>query len=100
MAEKRVSQPENPRPLRDPAQGTPAGTAPPDISTSEIYERYRRLVARAVEVFGDEFVANRWLTTPQEGLGNRSPLEVAQSKQFLSPELEQILGRLEHGIFP
>jgi uncharacterized protein (DUF2384 family) len=69
------------------------------VTSDEIYERYRHFVARAVDVFGDDLVANRWLTTRQPELGDRSPLEVAQSEDFCTGNLDQILGRLEHGVF-
>ena len=71
----------------------------PPAASDETYQRYRAFVARAVEVFGDELVASEWLRTPQPALENKSPLDVAQEQGFESAPLEQMLGRLEHGVF-
>jgi putative toxin-antitoxin system antitoxin component (TIGR02293 family) len=60
--------------------------------------RLARIVARAVEVFGDESEAKQWLNEPKLALNGRSPLEVVSTE----PGVEQVdimLGRIEHGIF-
>ena len=56
------------------------------------------LVARAVEVLGSRPRALAWLRAPLAGLAGRTPLEVmadAESRQ----QVEDILGRIEHGVF-
>jgi putative toxin-antitoxin system antitoxin component (TIGR02293 family) len=56
------------------------------------------LVARAVEVLGSRPRALAWLRTPLAGLAGRTPLEVmadAEDRQ----QVEDILGRIEHGVF-
>lgn len=60
--------------------------------------RLARIVARAVEVFGDQVEAKQWLNEPKLALNGRSPLEVISTE----PGVEQVdimLGRIEHGIF-
>jgi putative toxin-antitoxin system antitoxin component (TIGR02293 family) len=52
----------------------------------------------AVELFeGDADAATQWLQTPQRGLGGQIPLEFA-STDVGAREVENLIGRLEHGI--
>jgi uncharacterized protein (DUF2384 family) len=60
--------------------------------------RYRHLVARTVEVFGDELKASRWLSLPNPDLSGETPLEAAQKNGYDAQTLEPILIRIEHGI--
>ena len=56
------------------------------------------VVARAVEVLGSKPRALAWLRTPLGGLGGGTPLAamaVAEGRQ----QVEDILGRIEHGVF-
>jgi putative toxin-antitoxin system antitoxin component (TIGR02293 family) len=60
--------------------------------------RLARLVALAEEVFEDAGRAHQWLRQPQRGLGNRVPLAVMHSEAG-SREVEDLLGRIEYGVF-
>lgn len=62
--------------------------------------RASRLYGRTLELFdGDVVAASSWLRTPQRGLGRAVPLELAQTDAG-SREVERLIGRLEHGVFP
>lgn len=61
--------------------------------------RASRLFARAQDLFdGDQEAARGWLTKPQRALGGATPLEIAKT-EVGAREVEQIIGRLEHGVF-
>ncbi|RME73411.1 MAG: DUF2384 domain-containing protein [Verrucomicrobia bacterium] len=60
--------------------------------------RYARLLGRAIEVMGDRDTARRWLTSPQAGLGGEVPLDYAQT-EVGAREVEDLLGRIEHGVY-
>lgn len=70
------------------------GRLQPDES-DRLY-RIVRLYHRAVEVIGEKPGAE-WLTTPKRFLGGQSPLEFADT-EIGAYEVEQALGRLEHGV--
>lgn len=54
---------------------------------------------KAVELFeGDIAAARKWLQTPQTGLGGETPLDFA-STEVGAREVENLIGRLEHGVF-
>lgn len=58
-----------------------------------------RLLTLAVELFeGDKEKAFRWFRNPNRALGNLTPLDMA-STETGSREVENLIGRLEHGIF-
>lgn len=59
--------------------------------------RIIRLYQRAVEVLGEDPAAE-WLTTPKRFLGGKTPLEFADT-EIGAHEIDQALGRLEHGVF-
>jgi len=59
--------------------------------------RLIRLYRRACEVLGED-VAPQWLTTPKHFLGGKTPLEFADT-EIGAHEIDQALGRLEHGVF-
>jgi len=48
---------------------------------------------------GDPAVAADWLTRPQPGLGGAVPIDLAKTG-LGAREVETLLGRLEHGVFP
>ena len=53
----------------------------------------------AIKLFeGDIAGAQKWLETPQPGLGGETPLDFA-STEVGSREVENLIGRLEHGVF-
>jgi putative toxin-antitoxin system antitoxin component (TIGR02293 family) len=61
--------------------------------------RTSRLFARAQDLFdGNQKAARGWLMTPQRALGGAIPLEIAKT-EVGAREVEQIIGRLEQGIF-
>lgn len=67
-------------------------------SESERLVRYQRLLKKAQEVFGDAASAREWLVQPQVGLGNAKPVEFART-EIGAREVENLLGRIEHGVY-
>lgn len=59
--------------------------------------RLARIGAQAAEVLGSEEKAARWLRRPNRALENRVPLELLDS-DIGSRQVEDILGRIEHGV--
>ena len=53
---------------------------------------------RAVEVFGDPALARDWMHERLIALGGRTPLEFCQTEEG-AREVENLLGRIEDGIF-
>jgi Protein of unknown function (DUF2384) len=62
--------------------------------------KYEQLVARAVDVFGDEIKASKWLSLPNSELSGETPLQVAKRDGYDRQVLEPIFTRIEHGIYP
>jgi putative toxin-antitoxin system antitoxin component (TIGR02293 family) len=61
--------------------------------------RTSRLFARAQDLFdGNQEAARAWLMRPQRALGGAIPLEIAKT-EVGAREVEQIIGRLEQGVF-
>ena len=69
-----------------------------DMQESDRLLRYARLYARAEETLGDAASAREWLQTPARALGYVSPLEFAETEAG-GREAENLLGRIEHGVF-
>jgi putative toxin-antitoxin system antitoxin component (TIGR02293 family) len=65
---------------------------------SERVARLMRVYVRAVDVLEDEKRARAWLAKPLRVLGGKTPLSLMASEQG-AREVEQVLGRLENGIF-
>lgn len=83
-------------PERTLARRREAGRLEPDESDRMI--RAARVFARALELFeGDAEGARRWLTTPLRALGNNRPIEFART-DVGAIEVDNLIGRLEHGI--
>ena len=58
-----------------------------------------RLFAQTFELFeGDTEAGMRWFTSPNRALGGLSPIEAAATETG-SREVENLIGRLEHGVF-
>jgi putative toxin-antitoxin system antitoxin component (TIGR02293 family) len=58
-----------------------------------------RLLAQSVELFeGDKEKALRWFTQSNRALGKLTPLEMAATETG-AREVENLIGRLEHGVF-
>jgi len=61
--------------------------------------RAARVVEKAVQLFeGERAAAMRWLQTPQPALDGREPLDFVRT-EVGSREVEDLIGRLEHGVF-
>jgi uncharacterized protein (DUF2384 family) len=60
--------------------------------------RYKALVARTVDAFGDEIKASRWLSLPNRDFDGQTPLQVAQKNGYDLQAIEPILIRIEHGV--
>ncbi|NNE65174.1 MAG: DUF2384 domain-containing protein [Pyrinomonadaceae bacterium] len=58
-----------------------------------------RLFARIIALFeGDEDAARDWITKPNRALGGSTPLKFATT-QTGTREVENLIGRIEHGVF-
>lgn len=66
-------------------------------SIASRYAEYAMLVDRAVEVFGNERQATRWLSTSSQDFEGRTPLQDL-IKNGPDHALE-VLGKIEHGVF-
>jgi putative toxin-antitoxin system antitoxin component (TIGR02293 family) len=60
--------------------------------------RIGRLVKHATDVFGAAAPARAWFQRPLRNLGGRTPLELCATEPG-AREVEQALGRIEHGVF-
>jgi putative toxin-antitoxin system antitoxin component (TIGR02293 family) len=66
---------------------------------SERLLRLSSIFEKAVELFeGDVLSAVNWLAAPKRALENQSPLEYART-EVGAREVENLIGRLEHGVF-
>lgn len=72
-------------------------TAQEQQSIASRYSEYEQLTARAVDVFGSELEAARWLSTQSQDFGGRTPLQdlIQQGPDHALG----VLGRIEHGVF-
>jgi len=58
-----------------------------------------RLLAQTFELFeGNAEAGLRWFQSPNRALGGQSPIEVAATETG-TREVENLIGRLEHGVF-
>jgi putative toxin-antitoxin system antitoxin component (TIGR02293 family) len=74
-----------------------SGQLNPDESDKVV--RFSRLLQLATDLMeGDDAASRRWLDAPLPLLGNESPLEYART-EIGAHELEQLIGRLEHGVY-
>ena len=69
-----------------------------DPAESDRVMRFARLMGKAVEVMESENSARQWLTSPQFGLGGAVPLDYADT-EVGAREVEDLLGRIEYGIY-
>ena len=65
---------------------------------SERLFRVACLYDKAVEVFEDPQMARKWLKEPSWALGDAIPLQYADT-ELGAQEVEDLLGRIEHGVF-
>ncbi len=66
--------------------------------TSERLIRLARLYELATDVFGGADEARAWLKAPNVALAGRTPLDYADTEPG-AREVEDVLGRLAHGVF-
>jgi len=84
-------------PERTLARRKAAGRLSPE--ESERLFRISTVFEKAVELFeGDASAAVSWLTAPKRALGNQSPLTYSRT-EVGAREVENLIGRLEHGVF-
>jgi putative toxin-antitoxin system antitoxin component (TIGR02293 family) len=70
-----------------------------DSQESERLLRIALLFEKAVALFeGNSAAARDWMTRPVRALGYQQPLMYAQT-EVGAREVEQVIGRLEHGVF-
>jgi putative toxin-antitoxin system antitoxin component (TIGR02293 family) len=65
---------------------------------SDRLARLARIVAFGIQVLGDEESAVTWLRTRNRALGGKTPLELLDT-DLGSRQVEEVLGRIEHGVF-
>jgi putative toxin-antitoxin system antitoxin component (TIGR02293 family) len=82
---------------------TQAGnTSTSPLQTDEPYRTVilARIIGKTTDLFeGDERAALGWLSQPQQALGGQVPLEHSRTEQGAA-EVENLIGRLEQGVFP
>lgn len=84
-------------PERTFARRKKTGRFAPDESDRLL--RLARVFAAAIELFeGDLEKARAWLAQSKRALGGRAPLEFA-STEVGALEVENLIGRLEHGVY-
>jgi putative toxin-antitoxin system antitoxin component (TIGR02293 family) len=70
-----------------------------DTNESERLLRISNVFEKAVGLFGgDRDSARTWLMTPNRALAHRSPLDFSRT-EIGAREAEDLIGRLEHGVF-
>jgi putative toxin-antitoxin system antitoxin component (TIGR02293 family) len=84
-------------PERTLARRKTAGRLAPE--ESERLLRISNIFEKSLELFeGDLEAAVNWLTTPKKALGNEQPLFYSRT-ELGAREVENLLGRIEHGVF-
>jgi len=73
-----------------------AGKLPPAVSDRVV--RYARLLGQACNVLAGLEAAKQWLNAPQVGLGGAVPLDYAKT-EVGAREVENLLGRIEYGVY-
>ena len=84
-------------PERTLARRRAAGRLAPE--ESERLLRLSSIFEKAVDLFeGDVSSAVHWLASPKRALANQTPLQYART-EVGTREVENLIGRLEHGVF-
>ena len=65
---------------------------------SERVLRIAKIYEKALEVLEDEAYARQWFKLPAKALGGKTPLEYADTEPG-ADEVNDLLGRMEHGVF-
>lgn len=68
------------------------------LSESERVARFGRLYHLAVRTLGSPERARAWLASKPKAFGGRTPFEIATTEPG-ARVVEQLLGRIEHGVF-
>ena len=68
-----------------------------DVDESDRLYRLARIAALAVSVLGSEAKVVAWLRRPNRALGGETPIEMLDT-DVGSRQVEDVLGRLEHGV--
>lgn len=69
-----------------------------DLVESDRVVRFARLLGLAASVMESFEAGRRWLRSPQVGLGGSTPLEYAET-EVGAREVENLLGRIEYGVY-
>jgi putative toxin-antitoxin system antitoxin component (TIGR02293 family) len=56
------------------------------------------VLTRAIEVFGNSEKATRWMERPNRALGQKTPIEMLGTEEGRK-EVEELLGRIEYGVY-
>ena len=73
-------------------------TAKFNLEESEKVLRLMSLLRMAYELFGEKEIVQDWFKEPNGALGGKTPLEYADTEPG-AREVEDLLGRLAHGVF-
>jgi putative toxin-antitoxin system antitoxin component (TIGR02293 family) len=68
-----------------------------NVDESDRLYRLARITATALNVFGEEEKARRWLLKPNRALGGETPLALLDTDAG-ARQVEEVLGRIEHGV--
>lgn len=68
------------------------------IAESDRVTRLERIMAFALQVFGDAEKAEGWLRDPNRAMNNAAPIDLLASESG-AYEVETILGRIQYGMF-
>lgn len=82
--------------MRTLSRRTQTAGALSQVQSDRVY-RFARVAAHAEEVFGDDEKARDWLLTPNQALGY-SPVDLLDTDAG-TEAVEEVLYRIEHGIF-
>jgi putative toxin-antitoxin system antitoxin component (TIGR02293 family) len=70
-----------------------------DMEESDRLLRAARVFGRALELFeGDRDAAAEWMFSPLPALGGETPIEMSRT-ELGSREVENLAGRIEHGVY-
>ena len=69
-----------------------------EAEESERMARLYRFMKQAIDIFGSEEKARKWFETPLPALGAKTPLECVKTESG-TREVEDVLGRIAHGVF-
>ena len=69
-----------------------------EATESDRLYRLARVFAHAIDVFGQMSHAAEWMSEPNRALAGRKPLDLLAT-DLGTREVDEALGRLEHGIF-